>query len=181
MKLPIFAAVLAATSLTATAALALSWVAIPQTQSHIDFSRTNLQPIAWAVAKRVRYGETVTLTNGEVTLFYSESDSLAFRDSDHVGFGAWFRTLVVEGVSAAALNPAIREEKLRAGPTMYAFISTADDTCIAFRAAVGRITLYNDGFPGHEAVLQGVLCNRGTGGTVEDALRLDAGGILVKY
>lgn len=181
MRLPIFAAVLATACLAATSTMALSWSPISQTQSRVDFSRTTLQPTAWAVSDRARYQEAVTLANGQVIFTYSESEALTYRDSDPVGFGAWFRTLSIDGIPADDMRLEIRERTTQGGPTMYNYVSSADRTCIAFRVGAARIMYYNRRYPGHEALLLGVLCEQGVGGATEEALLNEAGHILVKY
>ncbi|ABS63852.1 hypothetical protein Plav_2238 [Parvibaculum lavamentivorans DS-1] len=154
---------------------------IAEGESRVDFSGTQLRPVDWAVMERDRYGEVVTLDNGHVVLFYAESTALAFRDSHPVDFHRWFQRLEIDGIPQDGAKPAIREKNVPGGPMTYAFVSSGERTCIAFRTAVGKPVLYNAGYPGHEALLRGVLCEDNIGEAAEEGLRREAGNIRVIY
>jgi len=181
MRALAFAVFLGGACLAASVASAnLEMSPISESESRVDFSRTSLSPSAWSVLERARYGEVVVLDKGHVTLLYSESERLAFRDSDRVDFDKWFNRLDFGGMPADARG-STQEAKLFGGPTTYTYVASAERTCIAFRVGVGRIVLYNRGYPGHEALLLGVLCDAGAGAEVEQALRSEAGNITIRH
>src|SRR5690554_6654053 len=137
-----FAVFLGGACLASTIASAnLELVPIPESESRVDFSRTALHPTEWAVIEPARYAEVVRLTNGHVSFFYSDSSSLAFRDSHPVDFRNWFRTLDIDDVRSGDVKLDIHERPMPAGPMTYAFVALDARTCIAFRVAVGKAVL----------------------------------------